>query len=434
MVEVGRMPRRSGAVVAVVALTAIIALATPAFAQAFLDSYRAGVDAVAAGDFPRAEGLLRQAIRGRSEESPHLFRYLHFRPYLPYFYLGLALAGEDNCAGALAAWDESEHQGVIQSLPDELGRLQARRQACEQRLARETEVAERLREVQAAIDLDDQTRAELQAFSSDPDLAPVWNQGDLSLASRLDEAAHQISRARQALAEVPPTTLSPGDFAHAADLARGAGAKLQVLRKEIGLRLESAAESKEELRQRLETLRRTGRQELDATSSLAPYPPQLARRRADLQAAIDASAEAELSLPELKERGARLESRLARLQEAAEPPPDTLVEAAAAWLRGDPEAVLEALHDVELSEPRARAHADLLRAAARFDLYRAGGSKNRQLLAAARADVLACRRADPSLTPLAKAFPPPFVRFFENPELPAAAGAGEGTAGSSDSP
>ncbi len=217
---------------------------------------------------------------------------------------------------------------------------------------------------------------------------------------------------------MPPTTLSPGDYDRAADLARGAGTKLQALRKEIELRLQSAAESKEELRRRLEPLRRAARRELDATTDLAPYPPGIAERRADLQAAIDASTDPGLSLPGLKEVRARLESSTERLRAAAEPPPGPLVEAAAAWLRGDPEAVLAALHDVELAEPRAEAHADLLRAAARFDLYRAGGSRHPRLLEAARADVLACRRADPSLVPLAKAFPPSFVRFFENPEPP----------------
>ncbi len=276
-------------------------------------------------------------------------------------------------------------------------------------------MAQRIRQVRAAIDAAENARAELRAYSSDPDLAPVWDQGEVSLARRLAEVGKEISRARAALAAVPRTTLSPGDFDPVADLARGAGAKLQVLRKEIALRLETAAESKEELRQKLEPLRRAGRQELDATARLAPYPPGIASRRADLQAAIDRSADPGLSLPALKELRARLESGVAGLRAAAEPPPAPLVEAAAAWLRGDPQAVLAALRDVELSEPRARAHAALLSAAARFALYRSGGSKSSHLLAAARSDVLACRRADPSLEPLPKAFSPPFVRFFEDP-------------------
>lgn len=401
----------------------LAAFAAPAGAQDFLDSYKAGVDAVQSGDFTRAETLMRRAIAGRSEESAHLIRYFHFRPYLPHFYLGLALAGRGDCAGALTAWKESERQGVIDGLPDERAVLQERRQGCQERLARETEVAERRREVQAAIDLADQTWSELQAFSSDPDLAPAWDEGELSLASRLEEAGRQIAQARQALAEAPAATLSPGDFDRAADLARGAGAKLQILRKEIDLRLQSAAESKEDLRQRLEGLRGSARQELDATAGLAPYPPQIAERRAALQAAIDASSSPDLSLPALKEARARLESTTARLRTAARPPPALLVEAAAAWLRGDPAAVLAALHGARLPEPRAQAHAELLQAAARFDLYRAGGSKDDRLLAAARDDVLAARRLDPSLAPLPKAFPPPFIRFFENPGPPPAAGA-----------
>jgi len=61
---------------------------------------------------------------------------------------------------------------------------------------------------------------------------------------------------------------------------------------------------------------------------------------------------------------------------------------------------------------RAGAQSLLLRSAARFALYKAGGEKDDELRRLAAEDAAAARRADPSLRPDAAVFSPPFVDFF----------------------
>jgi hypothetical protein len=55
----------------------------------------------------------------------------------------------------------------------------------------------------------------------------------------------------------------------------------------------------------------------------------------------------------------------------------------------------------------------LLNAAALFALFRAGGGTDPDLLAKARQQVLACRRADPTQRPSLTVFSPRFIVFFD---------------------
>jgi hypothetical protein len=151
------------------------------------------------------------------------------------------------------------------------------------------------------------------------------------------------------------------------------------------------------------------------------------RRRAALEGTLRRTAGAGPGLPlaELGELAGRIEHDMAGLRSAAEPPPEPLLAAADAWLRGEPEAVLAALGGprpapeagpeagLGFREPRARAHALLLRGAAAFALYQAGGSREPGLLEAARLDLEECRRTDPSVEPVPRAFSPRFRAFFE---------------------
>jgi hypothetical protein len=61
---------------------------------------------------------------------------------------------------------------------------------------------------------------------------------------------------------------------------------------------------------------------------------------------------------------------------------------------------------------RAAAQGLLLRSAARFALFKAGGEKDVDLRRQAAEDAAASRRADPNLLPDAEAFSPQFADFF----------------------
>jgi hypothetical protein len=424
------MTRRLAGLLGAVALAALPASPT-ARAQgepSFLDAYKAGIDAVEAEDWPRAEGLMHTAIAGRAEEADRLIRHFHLKPYLPHFYLGLALAEQGRCDEALASFAESARQGVVTGFGDEIAILRAREASCRERVAAEAAARERRQGVADLVAKAEASAASIAELASDPALAPSWDRGEPSLAARLEEARETIARARERLEGGD----APDDAALAAatDLARGALGQLEAVRRESELRRSAVAQDVEKVAARLGALAGTGRELLGSTRELARTAPALARRRNALAEAVDraAGAGADRSLGELQGLAQGLERRIAELRAAAAPPPDALLAAASAWLRGEPDGVLEALAGAEgpddapsFGDPRAQAHALLLRAAAAYSLHEAGGDPDDRLLEAARRDAAACRRLDPDLAPLPSAFSPRFRAFFASIEPAATA-------------
>jgi hypothetical protein len=93
-------------------------------------------------------------------------------------------------------------------------------------------------------------------------------------------------------------------------------------------------------------------------------------------------------------------------------PPVDLVKAARAYFDGRYEDSLSLLSRLAGLRGRAAAQSHLFRAAARFALYRLGREADAALRNQAEQDVIACRRADASLTPDPQAFSPAFADFF----------------------
>ena len=93
-------------------------------------------------------------------------------------------------------------------------------------------------------------------------------------------------------------------------------------------------------------------------------------------------------------------------------PPVDLVKAARAYFDGRYEESLALLSRLAGLRGRAAAQSHLFRAAARFALYRVGREADGSLRSQAVQDVLACRRADASLSPDPQAFSPAFAEFF----------------------
>lgn len=423
------------------ALLAAVFLTAPLGAQSFLDAYKSGVEAAEAGDWEEAESAMRTAIEGRPEESERLIRYFHLKPYVPHYYLGRALAERGDCPAALEAFAESKRQGVIQNLGEEHARLDRARTECEERLASEAEARRQKQEVAQVVAQAGETLASVRRLVPDPeaepDLAAGWERGEPSLAARLAEAQATWERAEGIVAGASP---GDPDLQSATDLARGTVSQLEAIRREAALRREALAEVKARAVARIEDLRRTGRQLLGRGGDLAAAVPEVRRRRATVERALRESADAGPghSLQELRELGDGLEREIARLRATAAPPPERLLAAADAWLRGEPDGVLAALDgevreegggepgaELDFHDPRGRAHALLLRAAARFALFHGGGGQDPDLLEAARRDVRDCHRADPELLPVPRAFSPRFRAFFDEV-------AGEAGDGSSD--
>jgi len=94
------------------------------------------------------------------------------------------------------------------------------------------------------------------------------------------------------------------------------------------------------------------------------------------------------------------------------PPPPELVRAAEAYFGGRYDEAAALLDRITGLSGRPAAQAHLLRAAARFALFRIGGEQDATLRQRILDDVAACRRVDPALAPDPEAFPPPFADLF----------------------
>ncbi len=94
------------------------------------------------------------------------------------------------------------------------------------------------------------------------------------------------------------------------------------------------------------------------------------------------------------------------------PAPAALVRAAEAYFGGRYDESLSLLDRLGGLTGRPAAQAHLLRAAARFALYRMGGERDAAMRQRVLEDVVACRQADPRLSLDAEAFPPPFAELF----------------------
>jgi len=427
---ISRGSRRRSTVPRVLRLVALLAAlvaagAAPVRAQEFLEAYRAGLDAVERQDWSAAETLMAEAAADRPEASQRLARYLYFKPYIPHYYLGLARFRQGDCPGALEAWEESERQDFVRSDADAWGILTEGRAECAQR----REAADRAQQVATELEglLDRVRRAIAEAAQLAPraESAGIWREGRPSPADLLDSARQSLSDARRVLDRQGDGELEPQAADQVRRLARMALSNLDALRSRLDNLERQVLEQRGSERQRLEALQRAARRLLDQTEELAAEIPIVAQERGALATALDAAESASggtVPVDVLANARNRLASAVETLRRTAEPPPQPLVDGAEAYFSGELERAVELLSELDTSTPeedetararRTRAHAALLRGAARFSLWQMGGAADIELLEAARHDVRTAREADPDLTPLPRAFSPRFLAFFE---------------------
>lgn len=407
-------------------LVALLAAATaPLHAQAFLEAYRAGLSAVERQDWSAAEKLMKEAATERPEAAQRLARFLYFKPYLPHYYLGLARFHQGDCPGASEAWEESERQGFVLSEADAWKALTEGRAECAER----QEAADRAQRVAAELEnlLDRVRRTIADAAGLGPraESIGIWRQGEPSPADRLESARQSLADARRLVDRQGAGELEPRTVDQVRQLARSALSAVDELRSQVTELERQVLEQRGSERQRLEALQETARRLLDETGELATEIPVVAQERGALAAALDAAQGASgetVPVDVLAATRSRLASAVRTLRQVAQPPPEALVEGADAYFSGELEHAVELLSELDTTTPdddetarsrRVRAHAALLRGAARFSLWQMGGAADIELLEAARHDVRTAREADPGLAPLPRAFSPRFLAFFE---------------------
>lgn len=394
--------RRAGAFLLALALAA-----APLVADA-QESYRQGLEAYEAGDFPEAARWLTRAIAEDPEASGLLSGTL-LRRYTPHYYLGLSLAEMGRCREAIRALDESERQGRVRDR--ELSTLRSTREACHRIVERVETAAANASEVAdgAAAFL-----YELARLEATPVLGSVWDDGSPSFAYRQEEAAGLLTEARNRI-QRGMEALEPATIRQGAELAEQAQERLESLTADATARRD---ELLPRVRSRLagldELARQAGREVRFVRSRFAPLPESLAEVVEVTEASIGGAGRADesTSLALLDQVEGELRSSLRSLRSAVQAPPDEMMEAAAALFAGEYEEVSELLAGRSYREPRANQQSCLLLAAARHGALRVEGRSDPELMAAVRETVAACPSVPSRRELPAKYFSPDFRRIW----------------------
>jgi hypothetical protein len=108
-------------------------VAPPPKGADYRDLFRRGITAGKRRQWPEARLLLSQAIQVNGVESAEKITIAGFgevEPYVPKYYLGIALRNLGDCPGAVSAWNASEKDGAIQKYGSLHKNLQQERAAC----------------------------------------------------------------------------------------------------------------------------------------------------------------------------------------------------------------------------------------------------------------------------------------------------------------
>jgi hypothetical protein len=99
-------------------------------------SFRDGLRAVDFRDWPRVAAAMRQAIAQQPRSTGENVRVYGTRvvPYIPQYFLGLALYRQGDCDGAVRAFTEAEAQGTVRGIYR--ARLDIYQDVCAQRIGR----------------------------------------------------------------------------------------------------------------------------------------------------------------------------------------------------------------------------------------------------------------------------------------------------------
>lgn len=354
-----------------VAVTLLVLLVAAEAGADYKDSYRKGIEAFDRKRWDEVARFMKEAIADNATEGERIKLYgLRFETYLPHFYLGYAYLSLGNCDSAVKSFETSRSQGAIRNHP------------------RWTELLDGLKSCEGSVPPKPPTPAPVSTPTprTGPDPAAVAQA--VQAAEGTLSSAEEAGRAVTALAGDP--LLSP------------------VWTREAGL----------------------GRAETEGRETLAAARAKLdaGRRTSDLTLLGEAREQAGRArdrLEGVRQAADRRREALRRESSASAPPApsaaapkptDTtdLVAGAQSYFAGRYEEAIRLLDRASGLKGRAGAQTALLRAAARFALYRAGGERDAGLRRQAVEDVAASRTADARLAPDATAFSPQFVDFFRS--------------------
>ena len=357
-------------------LALVAALVAAPAAADYRQSYLDGRRALERGEVEQAIALLGAAARERPLEQARARLVGAIpEPYLPHHFLGLAYFRARRCPEAVAAWELSERQGAVQSVP--AARAIARRHRAE---CASLEAAER------AVEDAGEAAAALAAAAGDREAGrgpPGFDRRRRAALEGLESARALLGGGRREWDFAP--------IAEAVERAQAAAGELRALRAEVSRRPPPSRRDPEG----------TGPEtEGDPAPGAAIDPGAAVDPPADRPDGAEPPPAAVSPTP--PDPPPVVLSGGAAAETAGAPLADDLLAAIQAYFDGDYRGALALLASSGPAPGGASRHA----------LFLLGGERDRALLRAAEADVAECRRAAPGFAPQRDHFSPRFVAFF----------------------
>jgi hypothetical protein len=376
-------------------LLVVVQLLSPQVSSAaddYKSSFQQGFQAIDRKRYNEAAGKMRDAIRQQPAEGGDTVKISgsFFSPYLPHYYLGVALYYLNDCAGALAEWRESERQGVIARTP-EAGTLKSLKAKCgsDPLVEKTRTLAEG--EMGRARRIDKTLRGLVEG-----------QEGRTSLGANSDFLQRK-KQAEDALAvagvklEESKAAQDPQGIDAARDLAAQAAQQLQGLSDEATSLISAWRTQQAELKQSATVTPR--REPVPRVPNVVPTAPAPIPTSPTADQLLRASP----ALPATPKPAPVPADERARLRAAAN-----------AFFSGEYAATLSTLRHT-FSDQRAASQAALFSAAARMAIYWLGGGREKALLAQAQEDVRRCKSLGGTARRSESAFSPRFKAFFEHP-------------------
>lgn len=348
--------------------------ATPAAAQKkHFDSYKDGLEALAAGRLPEAERFFRAAISLQPKEQDDAYGTFKKKPYLPHFQLADTLHRMKDYRGALAELEISERDGAVQK-GESFADFTRVKRLCQEAVDKFEQAAGRAK---AALATAQKSYEAARAYESKRELASFWSEGSPSWKDQLESAGEQLAAGREKVAS-PDGKREETSYREAEDLAAAAGQAAKAVETAARAKLGELSAASAQALGSLDEAEKSAQDLLRGVSPLQPYPPKVGNQVKIVEGLV-------LQIQRLRESRdsqgvAPLVEQLAKetrtLRNLSALPPAGFAEAADAYLAGNAAKVIEILTPWKPKDDRERYFQALLLAAAHFDLWVAGGESD----------------------------------------------------------
>jgi hypothetical protein len=391
------------------------------------DEFRQGILAADRKEWNEVVKRMRAAIAQNPTESRNrVFIYgVHYEPYLPHLWLGLAYSNLSDCDAALRELGESEKQVEIVKTT-RYRDLQIASYQCQKKVAAKPpdvpppKISDDAVSAAAA-----SAQEQIDATSRVAQQAAEAAKQDQSLAERFTQASSHLNSAKRRF-EAGKSAKNPSEINAAADMASNTRGEFDLLMRDatrLSARIDEERQKTTAQQLQTEVGQRLGDARIAIVLASREKPrAALSTAISALQRDIDVARTAsQITSPDsLRQLRDRLAGGTVRVQQLAAEhapmkqswPPAPLFEAAASFFNGNYKRTLDVLNATKFYDAPAASQALLFRAAAHFSLYVLGGEREAALRTVAVQEIRQCRAADQRTSPTLDDFSPRFVQFF----------------------